>query len=179
MKKKITLIVALTVLMMLLVIAPAFASPADKVAFTGILTGYKPQPTQGEDYRKFTTNGETIHIINQIGAGTIQLWLGTTTSGTPTYEGTWTATFKVNLNLKTGGEGPAMYKMIWTFLGGTFEGNILGTMVAPGPNDKGLIDLHGILQGTGLYAEQRIMIEDGYRALEGGPTTYTGTIMTP
>jgi hypothetical protein len=177
MKKNITLIVALTVLMILLVIAPVFASPAEKVVFTGILTGTPQQ--QGEDYRKIITNGETIHIINQIGAGTIRLWLGTTTSGTPTYDGTWTATFKVNLNLKTGGEGPAMYKMIWTFLDGTFEGNLLGTMVAPGPNDKGLIDLHGILQGTGRYAEQRIMIEDGYRALAGGPTTYTGTIMTP
>jgi hypothetical protein len=176
MEKKLYLVAGLLALLAFAALSPVFALPVEKVPFTGVVTGYKPQPPQGEDYRKTTTDGDTIHIINQIGAGTVKLWLGTTaTTGTPTYEGTWTTTFKMNINLKTGGIGPVQYKMIWTFSSGTFEGNILGTMVAPTPTSLGLINLHGVLQGTGIFNDQKITIEDGQRALSGGPTTYIGT----
>lgn len=177
MKKKMYLVAGLLLLMAFAALAPVLASPVEKIPFTAVVTGYKPQPPQGEDYRKTTTNGNTIHIINQIGAGTVKLWLGTTTTtGTPTYEGTWTTTFKMNINLNIDGIGPVQYKMIWTFPDGTFEGNILGTMVAPTPTSLGLINLHGILHGTGFFDGQKITIEDGQRAISGGPTTYIGTI---
>src|SRR5665647_564336 len=116
MKKNLYLVAGLLVLMTFAALAPVFAAPVEKVPFTAVVTGYKPQPPQGEDYRKTITDGNTIHIINQIGAGTVQLWRGTIiAAGTPTYAGTWTTTFKMNLNLNSDGTGPVQYKMIWTF----------------------------------------------------------------
>jgi hypothetical protein len=177
--KKTLAILALTLTFIVAIgVMPALATPVEKVSFTAVITGYRPQPPQTDEYRKIITpNGDTVHIINQIGAGTIKIWIGTTaTTGTPTYQGTWTTAFKLNLNTKTS-EGPVQYQMIWTIPGyGTFEGNILGTMVAPLPTDNALTGLHGIMQGSDSFDGQKLMIEDGSRAT-GQPTTYVGTFM--
>ena len=170
--------IAIATLAIAMLISPALAAPVEKIPFTAEITGYRPQPQQTDEYRKvITPNGDTVHIINQIGAGTIKIWIGTTSkTGTPTYQGIWTTTFKMNLNAKSS-EGPVQYQMIWTIPGyGTFEGNILGTIVAPTPADNALTGLHGVMQGSDLFDGQRLMIEDGWRDT-GKPTTYIGTFL--
>ena len=167
------------------IIMPAIATPVSTQHFEGWLAGgaINPQP---DDYRKTITEGGTVHVINLAGAGIVKLWFGTTMAenpNTPTYVGTWTTTFKCNINTNNKGEGPIQYVMTWIFTDneevvGTFKGNILGTQVAPLPTDNALTGLHGILQGEGIFEGYKITIEDGGRATNQ-PTTYVGTVQIP
>jgi hypothetical protein len=174
MKERI-IVFALVSLMMFAVVAPVLAQPAERVSFIAKQMPNNPQPQQGDDYVKFTTPGDTVHIRNQLGAGTIKLWFGSTASGTPAYVGTTSSIIEMLVNLKTG-EGPIKYEMTWTFTGGTFEGNINGKIIAPTPTANIMTDLHGVLQGTGVFEGQTIQLE-GSRPT-GQPFTWTGTILT-
>ncbi len=150
------------------------AAPAEKVDFIAKQPPNPVQPPQGEDFVRFTTDGDTIHCRNQLGAGTIKLWYGTVASGTPAYEGTTSSVIMWNLNLKTG-EGPIKYEMTWTFRGGTFEGNIDGTMIALSPTANIMTGAHGVLHGTGIFEGQTVILR-GERP-QGQPFTWTGTIL--
>jgi len=186
MRKKYSFVfIALTLLMFSAIVLPVIAAPVQKQHFEGWLAGGMVNP-QPDDYRKTITDGGTVHVINLAGAGIVKLWFGTTMAEnpiTPTYVGTWTTTFKCNINTNIGGEGPVQYDMTWIFtegsaVVGTFKGNILGTQVAPLPTDNALTGLHGILQGDGIFAGYKITIQDGGRATNQ-PTTYAGTVQIP
>ena len=178
MNKNTVAVLVFAFLMMFAMVAPALAAPAEKVIFIAKQVGNSVPPPPADDYRKITTPGDTIHTINQLGAGTIKLWIGTTeATGTPTYQGTTNSIIMWNLNLKNDYQGVIKFEMTWTLPEGTFEGNIIGEMYAPLPNVNVLTGLHGVLHGTGIFEGQTLMLQ-GARPL-GQPFTWTGTIIIP
>lgn len=178
MKKKVSLIVLILGLLMLFAAVPVMAAPAQKIPFTAKQTPGLPPP-QGEDYRMWVTDGYTVHVRNQKGVGTIKIWTTNIPPVAPNYQGTTSSIIDVNINLKTG-EGDIKFEMTWTLPGGTFEGNILGKMVAP-PFTSGAMNyaytLHGVLQGTGDFEGQTATF-DGTKPV-GQPFTWTGIIIVP
>ena len=156
-------------------VLPVMAAPAEKESFIAVQVP-NSTPTPSPDYKMWRTEGDTVHMRNQNGAG--QIWFGTTTpSGPPT--GTTSSVITVDLNLKTG-QGNIKYDMTWTIGEGSYEGNIIGKMVAPPYTSGGQnynYDLHGVMQGKGAFAGQTIII-DGTK-LVGQPFQWTGTMITP
>jgi hypothetical protein len=183
MRKNCSIVIfALAILMASMFVLPALAAaPAKTQHFEGWLKGgaINPQP---DDYHKIITDGGTVHTFNLAGAGIVKIWFGATMADSPTYVGTWTTSFKGLVNINNDGLGPIQYDMVWTFTKdgqvGTFQGMILGTMIAPLPSDNALAGLHGMLQGDGIFEGYKITIEDGGRAT-GQPTTYVGNVKMP
>ncbi len=163
-----------------LLVLPALAAPAEKVSFIAKQVPDNPQPPQGDDYVKFRTDGDTVHCRNQIGSGTIKLWIGTVASGTPTYTGVTASVISWNINLKTEplASGPIKYEMTWTFTnGGIFEGNIIGTSESLTSSVSIMTDLHGVLRGSGTFEGQTLLLEGSRQP--GQPFIWTGTIIMP
>jgi hypothetical protein len=174
-KKLLGIVIATLAIAML--ITPALAAPAQKINFVVKTIPLNPQPTQGDDYVRFTSEGGIMHCRNQIGASIAKLWLSSDASGLPTYQGTGMSEVMWTLNQEL--TGPAVYKLTWTFSEGTFEGNLICTMTAVSPTAPAILsEIHGVLHGTGIFEGQTMRIEDGARPL-GQPLTVTGTIIIP
>jgi hypothetical protein len=177
-KKVAVLVLAFTLVMMLTVIAPAFAAPAEKLAFTAKqVPNMVPPPSP--DVKNNLTDGDTVHVRDMNGAGKINsslvvVWMN------PNYQGTTSSIVRVNINLKTG-EGDIVYEMTWTFLTGSFHGNIVGKISAAPFTQSAFVyaqDLHGVLRGDGEFEGQTIML-DGGKAAGIAPFIWEGTIVVP
>ncbi len=174
MKKSAFVALAFALFTMIAAVAPALAAPAEKTSFTAkqiLDTTQPPSP----DLRIVETEGDTVHVRNQLGAG--KLWISPNAPpSAPT--GTTSSTIMLNVNRKTG-EGEMKLEMMWTIGEGTCEGNIIGKMVGPpfasNPNQYNVY-AHGVLQGKGSLEGQTILLE-GTRLL-GQPWVWTGTIVT-
>jgi hypothetical protein len=180
MNKNTVAVLVFVFLMMFAMVAPALAAPAEKVTFIAKQIPDNPQPQQGDDFVRVTTNGDIVHCRNQIGSGTIKLWLGTVATGTPNYQGETDSISMWSLNLKSepAPTGPIKLEMTWTFTnGGIFEGNIVGTMTALSLTANIMSDMHGVLHGSGAFEGQTLKLEGSRPA--GQPFTWTGTIIIP
>ncbi len=145
------LVLVFAFLMISMLLAPAVAAPAQEMAFSGRHVPNLVQPPSPDAKTKLT-KGDTVHMLNLNGAGTINSSLAVAWV-TPNHQGTTSSIVHVNVNMKTG-EGDIVYKMTWTFLTGSFSGNIVGRMSAP-PFTQGQFvhaqDLHGVLRGDGAF----------------------------
>lgn len=178
MKKVAVLVLAFALLMMLTVIAPAFAAPAEKLAFTAKQVPSMVQPPS-PDVKNILTEGDTVHVRNMNGAGRINSSLAVARMN-PNYQGTTSSIVRVNINLKTG-EGDIVYEMTWTFLTGSFHGNIVGKISAAPFTQSAFVyaqDLHGVLRGDGAFEGQTIMV-DGGKVAGMAPFIWEGTIVVP
>ncbi len=180
MKKAVLLIVSvLAISMMLAIVVPVFASPAQRIPFTATQRPNPIQPPSSPDFRVNLTEGDTYHVRNLLGAGKINSSL-TVARLNPNYQGTTSSIIDLNINLKTG-EGIIKYNMTWTFSTGSFQGMIIGKLSAA-PFTSGqqsyLQELHGVLQGTGAFAGQTIMF-DGVKQPGVNPFIWTGTLIIP
>jgi hypothetical protein len=167
-------LLAILLLVVSALILPVMAAPAQKESFTAVQVP-NSTPPPSPDYKMWVTDGYTYHSRDFIGAGMI--WFGTTIpSGPPT--GTTSSVIMSDINVKTG-EGNMKFEMTWTIGEGSYEGNIIGKMVAPPYSGPGNYDtyLHRVLQGKGAFAGQTVQV-DGTK-LVGKPFEWTGTIMTP
>jgi hypothetical protein len=177
-KKVAVAVLVFTLLLMVTVIAPAFAAPAQKLAFAAKQIPNMVQPPS-PDVKNFLTEGDTAHARNMNGAGTINSSLAVTWM-TPNHQGTTSSVVRANINLKTG-EGDIVYEMTWTFLTGSFQGNIVGKISAAPYTQSAFFyaqDLHGVLRGDGEFEGWTIMV-DGGKAAGMAPFIWQGTIVVP
>jgi hypothetical protein len=178
MKKVAVLVLTFALIIMLTVTAPAFAAPAEKLAFTAKQIPNMVLPPS-PDAKFNETKGDTVHVMNVNGAGTINSSLAVAWV-TPNHQGTTSSIVRVNINLKTG-EGNIVYEMTWTFLTGSFSGNIVGRISAAPFTQSAFVyaqDLHGVLRGDGDFEGWTIMV-DGGKAAGIAPFIWEGTIVVP
>jgi hypothetical protein len=177
-KKVVVLMLVFTFLMISTLLAPAVAAPAQKMAFLGKqIPNLVPVPSPDAKFNE--TKGDTVHVMNVNGAGTINSSLAVAWV-TPNHQGTTSSIVRVNINLKTG-EGDIVYEMTWTFLTGSFSGNILGRITAAPFTQSAFVyaqDLHGVLRGDGDFEGWIIMV-DGRKAAGTAPFIWEGTIIIP
>lgn len=162
------LIIAIAIFATSILATPVLANPAQRITFTATQTPNMVLPPPGEDFKLWTTQGDTIHQRNAFGAGTIELsFAGQTLSG-PT-----SSIIDANVIANVG--GPIKFDMTWTLEGGTFVGNINGK----GVTQQTFIDLHGTLQGTGVYEGWTLLLQG--EKPNPGPTPFywTGIIVIP
>jgi hypothetical protein len=161
-------VLACALVMMFAALAPVFAKPAEKVAFSGIQIPNSPenQPPPGPYYRTWLTLGDTMHTRNGLGAGTIML----TVDGQDPMPGTTSSTIDINARIYAG--GVIKFDMTWTFENGEFVGNIIGKVTSP----VSFEDMHGVLQGSGDYEGWTVLL-NGY--VNAGPFMWSGTIVIP
>ncbi len=173
--KKTFLLLVVSMLLCSAFLVPAMATPAQKESFIAVqVPDQTPPPSP--DIRTWVTDGDTFHTRNLLGSG--HIWFDKTVpSGPPT--GTTTSEITIDLNVKTG-VGNIKFVMTWTIGAGTYEGNLIGTLVAPpyteGPANYNMY-VHGVLQGKGVFAGQTVLV-NGTR-LVGQPFEWTGTIVIP
>jgi hypothetical protein len=168
--KKITtaLVSAFAFLMIFAAVAPVLATPAQKIAFT-----VKSAPVSFILVDTDTTPSGIIHTdVSFIGSlfdatGTeASIFSGATVSGINVQ----------NVNSNTA-KGEVKVHWTWHLTGGSFEGNVAGHVDGVGLT-AALVNLHGVLQGTGGYSGWTIRI-DGNKPSGQQPFAWTGTIIIP
>ncbi len=166
---KITVIVlfALSLLMVFAAVAPVLAIPAQKIAFT-----VKSAPVSFTIVDTHTTPSGIIHQdVSFIG-----MLFGATGTEASIFSGATVSGINVqNVNSNTA-QGEVKVHWTWHLTGGSFEGNFHGDVAGLGLT-AALVNLHGVLQGTGDYSGWTISI-DGNKP-SGQPFSWTGTILIP
>jgi hypothetical protein len=161
--------------MLLAVVSPAMAAPAQKFPVTLDTKG----KTIATAERTWTTDGGIIHSIGGVRGGPVFLTIGTG----PTIEGTYIETGNSMINAKTLESIVNFNRMVCTFPGGSFEG--AKTMRALYEIRNGLPvaiaqEQHAVLQGSGIYEGQTLKI--GYDWVLTNPPLpkiYEGTLIVP
>ena len=171
---------SIAVLIICAALAPAFAASAQKIPFSATQIPVAPPPPL-PDYRAFVTEGNTSHTQNSVGNGKINSTLSVAWM-TPNKQGDTRSTIQIVYNLKTG-KGEIKFNMTWTFLTGSFQGNIIGKLSDPTPpfTDSYLAnaaEFHGVLQGDGAFKGQTIVI-DGTKAAGSLLFVWTVTLIVP
>ncbi len=154
--------------LMMLTVFPATAEPATFTEFTATQTPSAKQPPS-PDLVTRATNGETLHVRNLNGAGTIvgsipELASGSTSS-------------VIMVQRHASGEGDlgiVKFEMTWTFGDNTFEGNIIGKVIG----QNAYSTLHGVVQGTNDFKGNTILL-DGTKPAMTSPFSWTGTLIKP
>ncbi len=170
MNKKVSMLVlALGLLTLLAAVAPVMAEPAKKIAFT-----VKSAPVSITIVDSDTTPSGIIHTD----ASFVGKLFGATGPGAFIFSGTPTAT-GTNVQNVNGNTAQGEVKVHWTWhlTGGSFEGSFAGDVDGVGLT-AALVNLHGVLQGTGDYSSWTIKI-DGDKPSGQQPFAWTGTILIP
>jgi hypothetical protein len=168
--KKITtaLVSALAFLMMFAAVAPVLATPAQKIAFT--VNSASVSITLVD---KDTTPSGIVHME----ASFTGILFGATGTEASIFSGATVSGINVqNVNSNTA-QGEVKVHWTWHLSGGTFEGNVAGEVDGVGLT-AALVNLHGVLQGTGDYSSWTIKIE-GNKPAGLNPFAWTGTILIP
>ena len=175
MKKETVIVSMVAILMLLAVVSPVMAAPAQKFPVT--------LDTQGKSIsleRTWTTDGGIIHSIGAVKGGPVYLTIGTG----PVIEGTYIETGDIITNTKTGETIINFNKMVCTFPGGSFEG--AKTMRAHWEIRNGVPvtiaqEQHGVLQGiSGIYEGQTLKIGyDWVLTSPPLPKIYEGILIVP
>jgi hypothetical protein len=168
--KKITtaLVFTFAFLMIFAAITPALAAPAHKIAFT-----VKSAPDSIKIVDTDTTPSGIIHS----NASFIGHLFGATGTEASIFSGATVSGINVqNVNSNTA-QGEVKVHWTWHLTGGSFEGNVVGKVDGVGLT-AALVNLHGVLQGTGDYSRWTISI-DGNKPSGLQPFAWTGTILIP
>ena len=168
--KKITaaLVSVFAFLMIFAVVAPVLATPAQKIAFT-----VKSAPVSITIVDTDTTPSGIIHTD----ASFIGMLFGATGTEASIFSGATVSGINVqNVNTNTA-QGEVKVHWTWHLTGGSFEGNFAGDVDGVGLI-AALVNLHGVLQGTGDYSRWTISI-DGNKPSGQQPFAWTGTIIIP
>jgi hypothetical protein len=170
--KKITtaLVSAFAFLMIFAAVAPVLATPAQKIAFT---VNSAPLPNSIIIVDSDTTPSGIIHTD----ASFTGILFGATGTEASIFSGATASGINVqNVNSNTA-QGEVKVHWTWHLAGGSFEGNFAGDVDGVGLTAS-LVNLHGVLQGTGAYSGWTIKV-DGYKLSGLQPFTWTGTILIP
>jgi hypothetical protein len=165
------LVSAFAFLMLFAAVAPVLATPAQKIAFT---VKSAPLPIGGITIVDTDTTPSGIIHTEATFMGTLfgatgteaSMFLGATVSGTNVQ----------NVNGNTA-KGEVKVHWTWHLTGGSFEGNFAGDVDGVGVT-AALVNLHGVLQGTGAYSGWTIKV-DGNKPAGLNPFAWTGTIIIP
>ena len=168
--KKITtaLVFAFAFLMIFAAVAPVLATPAQKIAFT-----VKSAPVSITIVDTDTTPSGIIHSYASF---TGMLFAATGTEASIFSGATVSGINVQNVNSNTA-QGEVKVHWTWHLTGGSFEGNFAGDVDGVGLT-AALVNLHGVLQGTGDYSGWTIRI-DGNKPSGQQPFAWTGTIIIP
>jgi len=165
-RKLLGLFVALMAAAMLA--TPVLATPAQKIAFT-----VKSAPVSITIVDTDTTPSGIIHSDASF---TGKLFGATGTEALIFSGGTVSGINVQNVNSNTA-QGVVKVHWTWHLTGGSFEGNFAGDVDGVGLT-AALVNLHGVLQGTGDFSGWTIKI-DGNKPAGLNPFAWTGTIIIP
>ena len=168
--KKITIamVSAFAFLMIFTAVAPVLATPAQKIAFT-----VKSAPVSITIVDTDTTPSGIIHS-NASFTGKL---FGATGTEASIFSGATVSGINVqNVNSNTA-KGEVKVHWTWHLAGGNFEGNVHGDVDGVGLT-AALVNLHGVLQGTGDFKGWTISV-DGNKPSGLQPFAWTGTIIIP
>lgn len=170
-KVTIALVSAFAFLMIFAPVAPVLATPAQKIAFT---VKSAPLPIGGITIVDTDTTPSGIIHTEATFMGTL---FGATGTEASIFSGATVSGVNVqNVNSNTA-QGVVKVHWTWHLAGGSFEGNFAGDVDGVGLT-AALINLHGVLQGTGDYSSWTIKI-DGNKPAGQQPFAWTGTIIIP
>jgi hypothetical protein len=183
------LIAPLLILLALMAIGSAAATPQTATPITATTTGTGA-------FTGITLNDGGIFFYDGTQTGTAKLYITSTT--TPDYTLTTNLAFNGTINTKTD-NGMIHYQMTWSYI---VNDEVLGTFQGPAKADTTTYlynpangypraafstnSLHTVLQGTGIFHGQTLKI-DGIRpavdpsmppTTPSNPTTWTGILLT-
>ena len=175
MKKKSIIVSMFAILMLLAVVSPAMAAPAQKFPVTLDTKGKTIAPAE----RTWTTDGGIIHSIGGVRGGPVFLTIDTN----PTITGTYIETGNSVINTKTGETIVHFNKMVCIFPLGSFEGAKTMRSLSEIREGKPVTleqEQHAVLQGSGIYEGQTLKI--GYDWVLTNPPLpkiYEGILIVP
>jgi len=174
--KKETIMVSLSAILMLLaIVTPVLAAPAQKFPVTLDTKG----KTIATAERTWTTDGGIEHSFGGVRGGPVYLTIGTG----PVIVGTYIEIGDSMINHKTGETIVNFHKMLCEFPGGSFEG--AKTMRALYEIRNGVPvaveqEQHAVLQGSGIYEGQTLKIGYDWVLTDPPlPKIYEGILIVP
>ncbi len=153
---------------MLIMVAPALAEPAQKIPVTVETFGGTNVPSETRE-----TNGGIIHQ-EAIRAGNVRL----TIDGQAPIIGTYSEFVHITINTKTG-EVMIQNSDVLTFPGGSFEGIKQTRQETAGPTTVLAVEQHAVLQGSGAFNGQILMISMDWVQGDPLPRLYSGFLLIP
>ena len=163
------------ILLLLAVISPVMAAPAQKFQVVLDTKGKTIAPPE----RTWITDGGIEHSFGGVRGGPVYLTIG----NGPVIEGTYTESGDLIINHKTGETIVNFHKMVCEFPGGSFEGS--KTMRALYEIRDGVPvavaqEQHAVLHGSGIYEGQTLKIGyDWVLTSPPDPKIYTGVLIVP
>jgi len=154
--------------LMLTLVAPALAEPAQRIQVTVETSGGSNIPSETHQ-----TNGGIIHQ-EAIRTGNVKL----TIDGQTPIVGTYSETVHITINTKTG-DVVLQNSDVLTFPGGTFEGIKQTRQVTAGPTTILSIEQNAVFQGYGTFDGQKLMISMDWAQGDPTPRLYTGILLIP
>ena len=175
MKKQTFVISMVAILMLLSMVSPVLAEPAQKIPITLVTKGSFSSSAE----REWTTDGDITHSFGTVRGGPVYLTIGTN----PTIEGTYIETGNSVLNHKTENHIVHLHKMVCEFPGGSFEGAKIMTAhyeIRSGVPVTITQSQHAVLQGSGIYEGQTLKIGyDWVLTTPPLPKIYSGVLIVP
>jgi hypothetical protein len=175
MKRENIIVSLVAILMLLAVVSPVLAAPAQKFPVILITQGKSITPAE----RAWTTDGGIEHSFGAVRGGPVYLTIGTG----PIITGTYIETGNSIINHNTGQAIVHLNNMVCTFPGGSFEGEktlTSTTEIRDGVPVTFEQSQHAVLHGSGIYEGQTLKI--GYDWVLTNPPLpkiYEGILIVP
>ena len=174
MKKQTFVISMVAILMLLSMVSPVLAEPAQKFSVSLETKGSMITPA---DTR--TTNGGIMYSVGGARGGPVYLRI----DNGPKITGEYIETAISITNTKTGESVTSFHKMVCDFPGGSFEGTKVARTSSEIIDGKPVIvamEQHGVLHGSGIYEGQTLKIGyDWVLTTPPVPKIYTGVLIVP
>jgi hypothetical protein len=174
MKTKMLILFPIIALLLTVAVAPAMAEPAQRIPVTVRTTGQ----TDSSPEKVITTDGGIIQMQGVTRTGKVTL----TIVGQTPIVGTETEVMDFSINTNTLEIVAHSHKLVFTFAGGTFEGQktSMETGVISIRQIPLTLEQHTVMQGTGTFDGQKLMLtEDWASATATGPPIYSGFLIIP
>jgi hypothetical protein len=165
-KIAIMIVAVLSLLMVFAVVSPALACPIQKIDFT-----VKSAPLSVTVVDTFTTPNGIVHTTVSFTG----ILFGATGTEASIFSGATVSGTNVEVVSSITAQGKVMVHWTWHLAGGSFEGGFAGDVDGVGPT-AALVNLHGVMLGTGDYKGWIISVE-GNKPAGANPFSWTGTIV--
>jgi hypothetical protein len=174
MKTKLLILFPIIACLLTFTVAPAMAEPAQRIPVTARTSGQIDSSPE----KVIITEGGVIQMQGVTRTGRVTL----TIDGQTPLVGTEEEVMDFSINTNTLEIVAHSHKLVFTFTGGTFEGQKTSyeTGVISIRQIPQTLEQHTVMHGTGTFDGQKLMLtEDWALATATGPPTYIGVLIIP